>query len=428
MLLWENIILAITGLLSNKMRTFLTMLGIIIGIGSVIAIITVGNALTLSVSQQMQEMGANDVYAIVQARENEEEEGKVDGIKYGSLEQDTTLASEDCISADMISQMCEKFSDEIYAINLEQSIGTTQVSVNKNSANISVSGVTPGYFITNEPKLLAGHMFSQNDFEQGKNVILVSDKFVESIFDGDNKKSLGSEIEINCNNELGKFSIVGVYEFQQNYMMEMPVTNGATPVYMPLKTGINFSHSDNTYPYVQIITKVGVDADILATKIENFFEPYYRNNHNFELNSMTLTSMTSMLTDMLGTITLAISIVAGIALVVGGIGVMNIMLVSITERTREIGTRKALGATNGSIRIQFIVEAMIICLIGGVFGVIFGVSSGMILSKILGYPASPSISGIIISLIFSMTIGIFFGYYPANKAAKMNPIDSLRYE
>ena len=143
---------------------------------------------------------------------------------------------------------------------------------------------------------------------------------------------------------------------------------------------------------------------------------------------MTLTSMTSMLTDMLGTITLAISIVAGIALVVGGIGVMNIMLVSITERTREIGTRKALGATNSSIRIQFIVEAMIICLIGGIFGVIFGVSSGMLLSKILGYPASPSISGIIISLIFSMSIGVFFGYYPANKAAKMNPIDSLRYE
>lgn len=428
MILWENIILAITGLLSNKMRTFLTMLGIIIGIGSVIAIITVGNALTLSVSQQMQEMGANDVYAIVQARENEAEEGKIDGIKYGALEQNTTLASEDCISAEMISQMCEKFSDEIYAINLEQSIGTTQISINKNIANVSVSGVTPGYFITNEPKLLAGHMFSQNDFEQGKNVIIVSDKFVEKIFDGDNKRALGSEIEINCNNELGKFSIIGVYEYQQNYMMGMPVGEAQTPIYMPLKTGINFSHSDNTYPYVQIITKVGVDADMLATKIENFFEPYYRNNRNFELNAMTLTSMTSMLTDMLGTITLAISIVAGIALVVGGIGVMNIMLVSITERTREIGTRKALGATNGSIRIQFIVEAMIICLIGGVFGVIFGVSSGMILSKILGYPASPSISGIIISLIFSMTIGIFFGYYPANKAAKMNPIDSLRYE
>jgi len=139
-------------------------------------------------------------------------------------------------------------------------------------------------------------------------------------------------------------------------------------------------------------------------------------------------SMVSMLTDMLSTITLAISIVAGIALIVGGIGVMNIMLVSITERTREIGTRKALGAQNSSIRTQFIVEAMIICLIGGIFGVILGVGGGILASNLLGYPAKPSISGIIVSLLFSMSIGVFFGYYPANKAAKMNPIDALRYE
>ena len=273
MLLWENIILAVTGLLSNKMRTFLTMLGIIIGIGSVIAIITVGNALTLSVSEEMQSMGANDVYAIVQPKKNEEEEGKVDGIKYGALEQQTEMTSNDYISSEMINQMCESFPDEIYAINLEQSIGSAEVSVNNKSSNLSLSGVTPGYFITNEKTMLAGHMFSQNDFEQGKNVIIVSDKFVEDVFDGDNKRAIGSEIEAKCNNELGKFSIVGVYEYQQNYMMGMPMLGSGTPAYMPLKTGINFSHSDNSYPYVQIITKVGTDSDVLATKIEDFFEP-----------------------------------------------------------------------------------------------------------------------------------------------------------
>ncbi len=138
--------------------------------------------------------------------------------------------------------------------------------------------------------------------------------------------------------------------------------------------------------------------------------------------------MVSMLTDTLSTITIAISVIAGIALLVGGIGVMNIMLVSITERTREIGTRKALGAKNSSIRVQFIVEAMIICLIGGVFGIALGVSSGVGLSNLLGYPAVPSVSAIVISLLFSMSIGVFFGYYPASKAAKMNPIDALRYE
>jgi putative ABC transport system permease protein len=132
--------------------------------------------------------------------------------------------------------------------------------------------------------------------------------------------------------------------------------------------------------------------------------------------------------DTINTIKMVLVAIAGISLLVGGIGIMNIMLVSVTERTREIGIRKALGAKNSSIREQFIVEAMIICLIGGIIGVALGIFLGSYLTSLLGYPAAPSIPGIIIALLFSMGIGIFFGYYPANKAAKMNPIDALRYE
>lgn len=427
MLLWENIILAVNGLLSNKTRAFLTMLGIIIGIGSVIAIITVGNSLTLSLSEDMQSMGANDVYVMLEPRSDEDENGSIDGVVYGTLQKSEELKEEDYITTEMIDAMCEKYPNEVYAINLQHTIGQTSVAVGKKSASVNVSGVSAGYFVTNKLEMLHGAMLSASDFAEGKNAILVADKLVEDLFGGDAQKALGSEIEINCNNSAGSFTIVGVYKHEQNAMMGMSF-DMPTEVYMPLKTANNFDHLENHYSSFQVVTKVGVNSDKFSAKLQKFFEPYYRNNRNFEVTAMTLSSMVDMLTQMLSTITIAIAVIAGIALLVGGIGVMNIMLVSITERTREIGTRKALGAKNSSIRVQFIVEAMIICLIGGIFGVILGVGGGMGLSNLLGYPAKPSIAAIVISLGFSMSVGVFFGYYPASKAAKMNPIDALRYE
>ena len=147
-----------------------------------------------------------------------------------------------------------------------------------------------------------------------------------------------------------------------------------------------------------------------------------------EVVKQSMSSMVEKMEELLGAITTAISVIAGIALLVGGIGVMNIMLVSITERTREIGTRKALGAPNSSIRMQFIVEAVVICLIGGIIGVLLGIGLGSLITSLMKTEASASLSSIVLALGFSMGIGIFFGYYPANKAAKMDPIEALRYE
>lgn len=432
MLLIENIILAINSLLSNKMRALLTMLGIIIGIGSVIAIITVGDSLVLSVSENMQSMGANDIYVTLSDKNGETEESKIlEGAKYGTFKASSNISDDNYLTNDMIKSLCNQYPDDIYAINIQYSIGSGNAEKNNNSANINLYAVSAGYFVTNDLKMLSGHMFTEKDFESGKNVVIVSDRLVNKLFDGDKEKAIGSEIPINVDNKLGTASIIGIYEYQENYMMGMSMGSGdnvTTDMYLPLKSATNFVHKELKYDYIQVITKVGVDSESLVNKIKTFLEPYYKNNRNCEITAFTMSSMVSMLTDMLSTITLAISIVAGIALVVGGIGVMNIMLVSVTERTREIGTRKALGAKNSSIRTQFIVEAMIICLIGGIIGVVLGIAGGVIASNLLGYPASPSISGIIISLIFSMSIGVFFGYYPANKAAKMNPIDALRYE
>ena len=143
---------------------------------------------------------------------------------------------------------------------------------------------------------------------------------------------------------------------------------------------------------------------------------------------MSLDSQISQVNTMMGTLSLAISVIAAISLLVGGIGVMNIMLVSVTERTREIGIRKALGAPDSAIRSQFIIESMIICIIGGILGIIVGAGLGYVGGLLLKQPAVPTLNAIIVAVGFSMAIGIFFGYYPANKAAKLDPIEALRYE
>ena len=195
------------------------MLGIIIGIGSVIAILTVGDSLTLSVSENMQSMGANDVYVMIKQRDNEEEEGQLDGVKFGSIEQNEETQEGDYITNEMITEVCDRFADDIYAINIEIGIGNAAVEVGKNSSSIDLSGVTAGYFVSNNLKMVAGSMFSGEDFSDGKNAIIVSDSFVDDVFEGDSKKALGTEIEVDCNNYSEKYTIIGVYKYEENYAM-----------------------------------------------------------------------------------------------------------------------------------------------------------------------------------------------------------------
>ena len=428
MLIYENIRLALFSLKANKMRALLTMLGIIIGIASVIAIMTVGNSITSYVSDTMSSMGASNITVGLQQKEEEEETTR-EGVSFGGPQRMKSAGEEDYFTKEMIENYCETYADSISAISVQENVGSGQILDGELYANVSVSGVSLGYFLANDMSLIEGRFFSEKETSDGKMVAIVSDKVVNNMYEGDREKAMGSIFQVNINDKYYQCTIVGIYEYEQSDMGFSSASEKdiSTSVYIPLKAAQDVNHKTG-YSQFTVVTKTDVDADSFAEDTENFFSTYYRRNKNFGPSAYSMSSIVETMTEMMSTITLAISIIAGIALLVGGIGVMNIMLVSITERTREIGTRKALGAPNSSIRLQFIVESIVICIIGGIIGIILGIIMGSVAANLMDAPATPSISSIILSLTFSMAIGVFFGYHPANKAAKMDPIEALRYE
>ena len=426
-MIWENIKIACKALFSNKLRALLTMLGIIIGIGSVIAIMTVSESLTTSISESFQEMGANNVTVGLSAK-SDEEEVRADGMRFGASGRNDSVTEEDRITDRMISKLKKTFKNQIAAVAVSESAGTASVSRDGDSVNINVSGVNQDYFESDQVTLLAGRLIKKADLSGKKHVIVVSDQLVESMFDGDNDAALWQKINVNINGNYQDFYIVGVYEYESAGTVS-DSDDVITNAYIPLATEKEIMRSDDGYTQFTIVTDTSVSSvSAFANQVEAFFAPYYASNDNYEIATSTMESMTESMSEMVHTVSLAISLIAGISLLVGGIGVMNIMLVSITERTREIGTRKALGATNGSIRLQFIIESMVLCLVGGCLGIVLGLILGSVAASVLGYSATAPVAAIFIAVLFSMVVGVFFGYYPANKAARMDPIEALRYE
>ena len=500
MFIKENIALALAGLKSNKMRAILTMLGIIIGIASVISIVSVGNAMTSSVTSSMADMGTSNIMVNITEKStttttdmrgtqgskdsaNEElkdKEGDMPeggpngeempeggpmpggngpqagggmpgggggmpgggggpqggggrmpgggGGRPGMFSSSTSTPDDsDLITMDTIKDLEETFSDKIMAVSVTETKDSGKAKDGTAYANVSIKGTNPGYAEVENVELIDGRYISDKDVDGSKKVAVVSDKLVSKIF-GEGADPIGEQVKIYTSNAIYAYTIIGVYEYKSSGQVTTASEEKlTTDLYIPV-TAAKTSSSNKNYQSLTIRANDDVDIQEFTEEIQSYFDEIYYRNDDWEATVSNMESMLESMTSMMSTIALAISAIAGISLVVGGIGVMNIMLVSVTERTREIGTRKALGAKGSHIKMQFIIESMIICAMGGTIGIILGVVCGAIASNLMGYSVVISHTVVLGSFAFSMAIGVFFGYYPAKKASDLDPIEALRYE
>ena len=418
----ESVRVSLEGLRANKMRSLLTMLGIIIGIAAVIGILTVGNGLTGSITGSMSSLGATNITVFLQE--------KAGGM--GGMETILGVASpeeEDLITDEMLEALRQRYGEAVAGISVSASAGSGVARDGRLYANVSLTGINEEYLAVNNTDLLAGRTIRQEDLDGRRSVCVVSDRLVENLYQGDADAALGDEVRVELNGEYQSFRIVGIYEYDASMSISFSAEEDVTTsLYIPITTANHLTGSPEGYSTVTVQASAGTDSAAMAQSIREFLNRYYANNEDYGVSAMAMSTMVESMSAIMDTLSIAISVIAGISLLVGGIGVMNIMLVSVTERTREIGIRKALGATNNDIRIQFVVESVIVCLIGGIIGILLGAVLGYVGSSLISEACLPRPGYIALAVGFSMAIGVFFGYYPANKAARLDPIEALRYE
>ena len=401
----ECVKMAVEGMLASKLRTFLTMLGIIIGVGAVIAMVSLGFGMQEQVKASISSMGSNLLIVTSGGRTASGQR-----IASGS---GAKLTYDD-------AKAIEKNVEGIkYVAPGVQS--TYQLVMGNQNWNSQVQGTTPNIINIRDYKITEGRMFTEKDLSARARVCVIGQTIVDNLFPEGNP--VGKIMRINKQ----PFQIIGVLGSKGQSSMGQDQDD---LVYIPLTTAMQRMMGITNIRNITIQCDNENTVDTAQADIITLLRQRHRikegGDDDFTVGN--LAALMETMEETTGTITLLLAIIAAISLVVGGIGIMNIMLVSVTERTREIGIRKALGATYRNILLQFLIEAVVIGVSGGMIGTVFGVAVATVIAKFVGWNAVISLWSIIIAVVFSVGIGLFFGIYPAKKAALLDPIDALRYE
>jgi len=392
----------------NKMRSALTMLGIIIGVGAVIAMLAVGTAASKKISEFISSIGSNILMVFPGAT-------TAGGVRMGAGTQSTlTLADSEAVQRE-----CPAVAAVAPVLN-----GVAQTIYGSQNWSTGITGTTPSMFTARDWSISAGRVFTDQDVRSASKVCLLGQTVVDNLFGAINP--VGEVIRI----KNVPFTVVGVLEAKgqdpgghdQDDVVYIPVTTAQKKLF-----GTSFPGMIRMM-YIQAVSLEGMNA------AERQVTDLLKQRHHIgplQDNDFTVRNLTQILQaseQSAKMMTILLGAIASVSLLVGGIGIMNIMLVSVTERTREIGIRMAVGAKTWDIRLQFIIEAVILSLIGGIVGVITGVAAAEMLSVLAGWDTVISPASVILAFGFSGVVGIFFGFYPAYKASNLSPIDALRFE
>jgi putative ABC transport system permease protein len=401
--------ISLRALRTNKMRSALTMLGIIIGVGAVITMLAVGTGASSKITEQISSMGSNLLIIFP---------GSITagGLRMGSGSQ-STLTWDD---AEAIKRECPAVEEAVPTLN-----GAAQIVYGNQNWSTGAAGVTPGILLVRDWQLAGGRIFTDQEVKSAAKVCVLGQTVVTNLF-GD-MDPLGQVIRI----KKLPFTVIGVLNAKGQSIVGQDQDD---TVFIPVSTAQRKIFRTGGIPdMVRSITVKTRSAEDLAPAEAQITDLLRQRHHagskqELDFTVRNLTQMMMVAEQSTQIMTLLLGAIASVSMLVGGIGIMNIMLVSVTERTKEIGIRMAVGAGTWDIRLQFIIEALTLSLMGGLAGIIIGLCAAAAVSAFAGWPTIVSTFSVIFSFGFSGLIGIFFGFYPAYKASLLNPIDALRYE